>query len=139
LDPGGRGFITVPNPERYPLLPAPIKDKSVPDSWGIAVFHQIHCLASDANLVMMNFLSLSRTGNLESSDHWDHIFHCFDYLREVVMCHGDTSLEGQDLPTEISGTHGQLVTHNCKAYDEIFTWAEDHRLTDVDTLGKAKP
>ena len=63
--------------------------------------------------------------------------HCFDYLRQSLMCCGDSTLEGHhttypdpDLPS----TDGWGASHVCKNYDELMGWMEDHRLHDSKTL-----
>lgn len=59
-----------------------------------------------------------------------HIFHCFDYLRQAVMCHGDTALEGADEygvaeGTDVMshGTYGIGTTHLCKDWDALYEYA----------------
>lgn len=50
---------------------------------------------------------------------WNHVAHCFNYLRLSLMCHADTTLEGKDAdPTT------QRV---CKDYSDVSDWATAHR------------
>lgn len=58
-----------------------------------------------------------------------HVYHCFDYLRQALMCAGDTSLEGSDPYHEPGETAGYGTTHVCKDYSQIVegakrSWAE---------------
>lgn len=48
----------------------------------------------------------------------------------VVMCHGDTALEGRgpysEEPEDSTGTLGLGTTHVCTDWNALFDWAEDH-------------
>jgi Mycotoxin biosynthesis protein UstYa len=50
-----------------------------------------------------------------------HAAHCFDYIRQSIICNADTSLEGR---TEAGPGWGSK--HECKDYDAILAWANDH-------------
>jgi hypothetical protein len=54
-----------------------------------------------------------------------HISHCFDYLRQSVLCAGDTTLEGRTYHedgSEISIGWGSY--HDCKDWSQIKEWAD---------------
>lgn len=54
---------------------------------GLDVFHQLHCLDSLRRATYPE--AYEHEG---SPHHWHlHINHCIDYLRQAIMCHGDTS------------------------------------------------
>ena len=121
----------------------------------MSVFHQLHCLVR--YLIWHNpyplRTKLTRLQNgilkafLNDKDklpwaiphpmaHDDpHIFHCFDYLRQAIMCCGYTALEGADVyeqatgtDTFSQGTFGIGTTHVCKNYEEIYQYAEENGL-----------
>lgn len=48
-----------------------------------------------------------------------HSAHCFDYLRQAIMCAADTSLEGK---TEAGPGWGSK--HECTDYDALLAWAD---------------
>jgi hypothetical protein len=50
-----------------------------------------------------------------------HSAHCFDYLRQSIMCAADTSLEGK---TEAGPGWGSK--HQCTDYDALLAWANEH-------------
>jgi len=50
-----------------------------------------------------------------------HTAHCFDYIRQGIMCNADTSLEGS---TEAGPGWGS--EHVCKDYDAVLEWANKH-------------
>lgn len=53
-----------------------------------------------------------------------HVGHCFDYLRQSLMCCGDVALEGQQTTfpgdPKQSGSDGFDAKHVCKDYGEVF-------------------
>ncbi|KAL3417365.1 hypothetical protein PVAG01_11365 [Phlyctema vagabunda] len=142
LIPKGAGTINTTvykDPDRYNLPP----EVPLPGHHGIysiSVMHQMHCLHS----IMSAYVTLSKNETMRQQDpYFDelnlkafHIDHCFDYLRQSLMCCGDTALEGkgESFPPEIIGIDGWGGKHVCKSYDEIFTWTEDNRAVDYQHL-----
>lgn len=62
-----------------------------------------------------------------------HNDHCFDYIRNAIMCFGDTTLEGQSQTPgleDIPGTDGTGAIHVCRNFDEVSKWAEMKRLNE---------
>lgn len=63
---------------------------------------------------------------------------CFDYLRQSLMCCGDTALEGgsepESFPEGIVGTDGWGVQHVCKTYADINVFANEHRAFDLQDI-----
>lgn len=57
-----------------------------------------------------------------------HLMHCFDYLRQTIMCFGDTTLEWIPAPPNDIGSSGWGFEHTCRDFDVISRWAEDNRL-----------
>lgn len=80
----------------------------------VSVFHQLHCLS----YLVQHFSPA--TGNL-TQEVAHHSAHCFDYLRQAIMCNADTSLEGK---TETGPGWGSK--HTCKDYDKVLDWANSH-------------
>ena len=65
---------------------------------------------------------------------WDeahpHVKHCFDYLRQSIMCCADATLEPfvkRDGKTpEPKGSSGYGATHQCRDFDGLADWIGDH-------------
>lgn len=57
-----------------------------------------------------------------------HLKHCFEYLRQAVMCAGDTALEKAMIVDGriIRGVDGWGVEHECRDYTAIFDFAAQH-------------
>jgi hypothetical protein len=73
---------------------------------------------------------MSHSSHSSSHNHpIEHLGHCFDYLRQAVMCAADTTLE----PTEdlkslgVKVVDGWNVTHQCRNYEAVYEFAERHR------------
>lgn len=57
-----------------------------------------------------------------------HMRHCFDYLRQSLMCAADSSLEPQH--PYLPGVTGWGFPRRCQSYDELKVWAEHWRAND---------
>lgn len=63
----------------------------------------------------------------------EHIYHCFDYIRQAIMCNGDTTLERPRVVdgNVVRGVDGWGVTHECRDYGAIYSFAEEHRSSNL--------
>ncbi|KAJ5503315.1 hypothetical protein N7463_006189 [Penicillium fimorum] len=134
---GGNGFIAVNATEKY-TLPDPIIFKEQA-AYSIAVFHQLHCLY--AIMDVYNQLTNPEPELISDPAHHhdshqdghshNHVDHCFRYLRQSLLCCGDTALEGQDPNTDALGTDGTGAVHICKDFDVIRSWADSNRIVNT--------
>lgn len=57
-----------------------------------------------------------------------HNNHCYEYIRQAILCAGDMTLE----PAEVEGgkrahsVDGWGVVHQCRNFDSVFEFAEKH-------------
>ncbi|RDA89722.1 hypothetical protein CP533_6849 [Ophiocordyceps camponoti-saundersi (nom. inval.)] len=122
LIPKGKGFVMIRNSTSLDDFPGLKHAEKEEQQACIAVFHQLHCL-------YMTYAAYwdARGGKFEEIPP-RHLIHCWDYLRQSIMCAGDTSLEWvsehQPLP---NATTGWGFQHTCKNFDAIYDWAERHR------------
>lgn len=126
----GDGFIVVKEPQKYDL------PSGVPSSQGqqydITVFHQLHCLRYIRTFTY-SILDLAQKGVSNEGERYfvdhpdDHIFHCFDYIRQGLMCNADMTVESPK--EEDDGSHfavnGWGIAHQCKS------WVSDRLLLEV--------
>jgi len=100
LIPTGKGFVEIEN-----------------QHYCISMFHQLHCIAT--------LKTAFEAGDNENA----HLGHCFDYLRQGVMCAGDMTLEPVlELGTDkVQVVDGWNVVHQCRNYDTMMGFAETHR------------
>lgn len=143
LVPKGLGFIEVPDYASRPNIPQPLIEYTKP-VYTTSVTHQLHCLF----MIMHGFNDLALNhGSFamdmagsdgdegltrEGEDPVEHLGHCFDYLRQAIMCHGDTALEGVQTTfgSDVGGSDGWNVRHVCKPWDKIHDWLEERRIDD---------
>lgn len=62
-----------------------------------------------------------------------HEYHCIDYLRQSIMCAGDTTLDFSDQAYADGarrGFSGANSTHVCRDWESIVSWAVEHREGD---------
>ncbi|KAL7941847.1 hypothetical protein V8C42DRAFT_333892 [Trichoderma barbatum] len=132
LLPDGHGFVLVESPERYGLKQGIPTELGV-DRYSVSMFHQLHCLGMLRESLFAGMQH--RKPNISAEEHLDghqlhtahqqHVRHCFDYLRQSIMCCGDMSLEWArpSLPT----VDGWDIPHRCKSFDEAVAWTLQHR------------
>ncbi|CAK7224558.1 hypothetical protein SCUCBS95973_005557 [Sporothrix curviconia] len=146
IPPPGKGHIKVANPSAYGLAGGyPLaEDHDAPgtEEYTIALFHQLHCLAAIKSKMSRlqdwyeggndNEYLRFALGEDQVAD--KHICHCFDYLRQALLCHGDTTLEKarvvvdeQGVAHTVRGVDGWGVTHSCRDFGSIYAFAEAHR------------
>ncbi|ETS75361.1 hypothetical protein PFICI_12305 [Pestalotiopsis fici W106-1] len=134
----GGGFVRVPSWQSFPLLPAPVRAPSDgTESYNVAVFHQLHCLHSIAELVEELLPTTATTTEPKAripSPRRKHIEHCFEYLRLSLRCCGDTTLEGQGKTVTPPGIDGFGSVHICRDISRISSWAEENRASDLQEL-----
>ncbi|KAK9424046.1 putative Oxidase ustYa [Seiridium unicorne] len=113
-----RGFVVIENPERFNLPPPRIFPEDGKPKYQIAVFHQLHCLSH-----LLRAFSAARLGEEFPYDK-HHLAHCFDYLRQNILCAADPSLEGNKTATP--GAH-----HVCNNFGALKAWAIEHAAPNV--------
>ena len=57
-----------------------------------------------------------------------HLRHCFDYLRQALLCAADSTLEPWS--EELGGVTGWGVERVCRDYGELKGWVEERRTND---------
>ncbi|KAI1435113.1 hypothetical protein GGR50DRAFT_658582 [Xylaria sp. CBS 124048] len=115
-----RGYVKVPNASNYPLLSdpytVPIDRVTSGPAYMMSVFHQLHCLS----YIVDHYRQGYGAGANLTEDVAHHSAHCFDYLRQSIMCAGDTNLEGQTADGPGWGSR-----HTCVDYDALLDWANE--------------
>ncbi|KAL6706178.1 hypothetical protein ACN47E_006094 [Coniothyrium glycines] len=82
----------------------------------LQAYHQLHCL----RIVRSTLLSLSRKSPVQYPMH--HALHCFDALRQHIICHADnTPLYGHG-----DGMAGDGQMHECKDWNALRNYATEN-------------
>lgn len=126
LMPKGMGFVWVNETHKYHDLPNPIEwpEKTVfTTSWT----HQLHCLYA----IVQTYSGITSGHEIPGDHHW-HMIHCFDYMRNAIMCSADMALEGHatTFPDDNSGSDGWDATHVCRDMDQAKAYLESVRAYD---------
>ncbi|KAM3413687.1 hypothetical protein BST61_g10380 [Cercospora zeina] len=132
--PDGFGLLNIADysPKRYPELAPPTFEPGGYNLVDTSMAHQLHCLRSimDAYNDLAEKVARNQTGMQMDTkegkhhDHSWHLGHCFDYIRQGIMCCGDTALEGAatTFPEGVMGSDGWNAKHVCKDYEEVKEW-----------------
>jgi hypothetical protein len=120
---GIHGFVRVDSLPPSITLQQPALIKNGTNVYSITAFHQLHCLQ------MMRLAWLTPT-ELQDPVMFseEHIDHCYDYLRQAVMCTADSTLEGVDKGSDLGteATNGWGVVHMCRSWDKLVEFVESH-------------
>ena len=128
----GGGNVHVPDHTRYKDLSDPFHDPSGTPLWKVSWAHQLHCLyyVMDAYDQIVRYGVKGTENQVQEGHHSVHTNHCFDYLRQAILCNSDMTLEGGTMHGDDRGTDGFGHTHSCRNNKEAVQWIEDKRATD---------
>jgi hypothetical protein len=104
----------------------------------LSAFHQLHCLVRPHptspqpprlttnpthphQSYLVRHFQQGYNGTPLTQEVAHHSAHCFDYIRQALMCAGDTTLEGK---TEAGPGWGSV--HECVDYDALLDWANEN-------------
>ncbi|KAL6874777.1 hypothetical protein J3F83DRAFT_728656 [Trichoderma novae-zelandiae] len=128
LMPLGSGSVIIPDYKDHPLLGNPITDDPIRSgplfeaSWT----HALHCLYYSVD----SYHQLIVNGPSED-DNPRHAAHCFEYLRNSILCSLDMTLEGS-MSTPDDKDRGQ--PHVCRNREEAISWIEARRMDDAQDI-----
>ncbi|KAL2130837.1 hypothetical protein VTI74DRAFT_5880 [Chaetomium olivicolor] len=126
--PRGLGYVRINNTALYNNLPTPLE--SYPNyTFTTSVTHQLHCLHAIVETVAA--YTSNELDKLPEEGSW-HLNHCFDYLRQSIMCCGDVALEGQHttFPPDVRGSDGWDAKHVCRDWGQVMAYLEGRRADD---------
>ncbi|KAI1763930.1 hypothetical protein GGR53DRAFT_495490 [Hypoxylon sp. FL1150] len=122
----GMGFVGIQNPSQYGLPPGISDDHNPPDVevFGISMFHQLHCL-----MIIRDVFWANAGSKAADEEEVKHVNHCFDYIRQGIMCAGDMSIEGAAKPkpgesSNVYRVNGYGSRHQCKNYQTAREWMD---------------
>ncbi|RAH86269.1 hypothetical protein BO86DRAFT_395707 [Aspergillus japonicus CBS 114.51] len=119
--PLGQGTVRYPTPDTDQIY------------YTVSVVHQLHCLWSIHQSyygVMSVNHSAQHAVHKEEEEHIPrHMRHCFDYLRQSLMCAADATLEPVD--AALGGVTGWGAERVCRDYAALAAWAEERRVSDA--------
>ncbi|KAJ7694807.1 hypothetical protein B0H17DRAFT_1056873 [Mycena rosella] len=87
------------------------------------VFHNLHCL----NMIRKRIHSDYYPDSLKMEI--SHMDHCIDWVRQSLMCAGDTSvIVWQWDPAQNITTFQGDVAHTCRNFDKLREWGKSHKI-----------
>ncbi|KAH6712419.1 hypothetical protein BKA61DRAFT_85129 [Leptodontidium sp. MPI-SDFR-AT-0119] len=129
----GMGFVSIKDPEQYGLLDGVSNPHMPPNvqNYGVSMYHQLHCLMMIRTLYWQALrgdrnLKMAENDGLE--EEMVHVNHCFDYIRQGIMCAGDMSIEAAADERNGEGPHisGVGMKHECKSWDASRKWMDEN-------------
>ncbi|KAG9594525.1 hypothetical protein KCU77_g3788, partial [Aureobasidium melanogenum] len=126
LLPEGRGFVYVPESEKYSLPPG--EKTFYGEIYSVSLFHQLHCLGQLRKYywllidgVTNNSTSLRPMVDGLLGPSGEHVSHCFDYLRQTLQCAGDMALEWprKEKDGRRFAVDGWGIPHECRSWEHI--------------------
>ena len=113
----------------------------------IAAFHQLHCLVSSfksLSYITETYLTLTRRqytlrrayySTSDGGEDFDlgfdrtmHVGHCFEYLKQSIVCDADSTLEPPEDPGQ--SFEGWDFQRQCRDYDQLKEWSAEWRAFD---------
>jgi hypothetical protein len=77
----------------------------------VSMFHQLHCLRGFQRYLL-------------GGKHLDkgHLQHCFNYVRQQILCHADLTLEPGDFATRNFSESRVGATHTCQDWEAVYDY-----------------
>ncbi|KAL7779765.1 hypothetical protein CFE70_009782 [Pyrenophora teres f. teres 0-1] len=136
--PEGLGYVNVKNATDYSNLPQPVHDYPGQNVYTTSVTHQLHCLYTILDAYnSMKFTMANPMSPKPVKMAW-HINHCFEYIRQAIMCAGDVALEGAattfpqgENGEDRGGSDGWDAKHVCKDYGQVYAYLEKETINHM--------
>ncbi|KAL8785420.1 MAG: hypothetical protein Q9195_008655 [Heterodermia aff. obscurata] len=99
---------------------------------GVSIFHQLHCLNLLRHLYYAAEVEPALAAKSKESEKHSrrHARHCFDYLRQALICAADSTIEPGNVTTKY--VSGSGVVHECRDFDGLMAWMEKQELVPQD-------
>ncbi|APA14389.1 hypothetical protein sscle_12g091590 [Sclerotinia sclerotiorum 1980 UF-70] len=99
----------------------------------LSVLHQLHCLDGIRHIYYFNNDAATKgtllvEEELEPHMQRSHMRHCLDFLRQSLMCCGDSSIEKVD--PELKGVTGWGTEHICTSWEQLQKWVGGRQRLD---------
>ncbi|TKW52252.1 hypothetical protein CTA1_11000 [Colletotrichum tanaceti] len=129
----GRGWVHMLNKTALPDMPG--LNQSLPEHIALpSVYHQLHCLYSTMRSYydVLDYINNPHRGarELPTDPVWnkEHLNHCWDYLRQNIMCAADVTLEWHRWNEKVETGWG--YEHQCKDWDALTEWVLERRTSN---------
>ncbi|PQE17838.1 tat pathway signal sequence protein [Rutstroemia sp. NJR-2017a WRK4] len=90
------------------------------------VYHQLHCL-----YIHQDYYTMKKT-NVPNEEHVDH---CIEMLRQVIMCKADTALMTYEWLPDFPGPWPNFgIQHECVDWERLDKWSQDRSIDVFDPI-----
>merc|ERR1711939_459646 len=130
------GAVSHSTRQQWDLEPG--KPTKAGEVYDISVFHELHCLR---HIRTHTFTLQALIGEDDPQKIYDvllkptedHVFHCFDYIRQALMCAGDMTIEWPRVEADGSrfAVDGWGITHECKSWDAIMQYMQENSVSNI--------
>ncbi|PVH96580.1 hypothetical protein DM02DRAFT_617124 [Periconia macrospinosa] len=105
-----------------------------PTGASLAVYHQLHCLDGIRHAYYTLFDAVMDGHNVTFSELDDystdwHTRHCLDFLRQMLMCNADLTVETVDPKLGGIRGFGKGREHECVVWEDIVGWSIQQQQT----------
>ncbi|KAJ8129037.1 hypothetical protein O1611_g4596 [Lasiodiplodia mahajangana] len=92
----------------------------------VEVYHQLHCLDITRKFIWRDHYQHVDTFQDPPEMVWEHVDHCIDLLRQVLMCNGDVGLIFYTDVGEKQPVARVSTSHMCRNFSQITDWVNRH-------------
>ncbi|KAF2763256.1 hypothetical protein EJ05DRAFT_506871 [Pseudovirgaria hyperparasitica] len=92
----------------------------------VEVYHQLHCLDITRKFIWRQNYQHVDTFQDPPDMVWEHVDHCIDLLRQVLMCNGDIGLVFYTDVGKLKPVPRFSTTHMCRDFAAITEWVNKH-------------
>ncbi|KAF8520742.1 hypothetical protein BU17DRAFT_46246, partial [Hysterangium stoloniferum] len=96
----------------YPVGAGTYRLKKPADNRSVYVssFHQLHCIQTFAKALLKT-----------DRDHWSHIQHCLNFLRQITLCRPDLTLEQGRFTKKRFTIERNGTPHICRDWSNVYS------------------
>lgn len=96
--------------------------------FSVSMFHQLHCLNGIRHAISQSSAAACNNTTVDPKIR-GHTNHCFNFLRQALLCKADTTLEPTTIVDLPKGAHGAAasgngVLHRCVDYRSVYRFLE---------------
>jgi hypothetical protein len=120
--------VSAEDLERINRTSVPLNDEAGGFLVNLDVFHQLHCL----NVLRQQIYRDSYPDWHSKRAQLEHADHCVEYLRKVIMCNGDISMQTFTWKPDYRRPWPNFsVEHECRNWDSLMDWAKEHNVPSL--------
>lgn len=86
--------------------------------FAVAMFHELHCLRAIRGVIENGWDTITH-------ERQGHLLHCFNYIRQYILCAADTTLEPGDFTKRNFTTSRVGATHTCVDWEPLYVMMKE--------------